>query len=144
MSNAIDSLFRGARAAATGLSAERVRLDVIAENIAGARVTRTPEGGPYARKVVLFEPLLRRQADGTSIADGVRAARIERDARTPFPTVLDPSHPDANERGEVLLPNVDSLAEMADLITALRAYEANLSVQEGFFRMAQRALELAR
>ena len=141
----LDSFFTTLRTASTGLSAERVRMNVIAENIAGAQVTRTPEGGPYRRKHVVFEPLVTRGPDGSSRVRGVRAARIEHDDQAEFVEVYDPTHPDADAlTGKVLMPNVNTLSEMADLITALRAYEANLAVQEGFVRSAERALQLAR
>lgn len=141
----LDSFFGPLRTAATGLSAERVRMNVIAENIAGAQVTRTPEGGPYARKNVVFEPLVQRDSNGASRIRGVHIARVEADRTSPFVEIFDPSHPDADpETGKVMMPNVNTLSEMADLITSMRAYEANLTVQEGFVEAAERALELAR
>jgi flagellar basal-body rod protein FlgC len=140
----LDQLFSTLRTSASGLAAERVRVGVIAENIAGARITKTPEGGPYRRKVVLFEPLLDSRMGGSASARGVRAARIETDTTTPFEDVHDPSHPHADEHGNVRMPNVNPLKEMADLIGTMRSYEANLGAQENFLRMAQRALELAR
>jgi flagellar basal-body rod protein FlgC len=139
----ISKLFAGMRAAATGLSAERIRIDVIARNIANAQTTRTPEGGPYRRQLVHFEPILRRAADGSIRAAGVRVASIQDDLRTPFERIFDPGHPDADAEGFVLMPNVNATREMADLITAVRAYEANLTVQESFLQMAERALRLA-
>ncbi len=142
--NGIDRLFSGMRISATGLTAERVRIDVIAENIANARTTRTPDGGPYRRKLVTFEPLFQFSLDGTTRAQGVRAAQVVRDYDTPFEEILDPTHPDADADGKVRYPNVNAILEMADLISAMRAYEANLTAQESFMRMAQRALELAR
>jgi flagellar basal-body rod protein FlgC len=132
------------RICASGLTAERERMDVIAENLANARTTRTPEGGPYRRKVVLFEPLLRRTRAGQEEALGVRAVRVSQDRGTDFERVLDPGHPDAGPDGMVLYPNVNTVMEMADLITSMRAYEANLTAQENFVRMAERALELLR
>ncbi len=141
----LDSFFSTLRTAATGLSAERVRMNTIAENIAGAQVTRTPEGGPYRRKSVVFEPLLQSGPNGQMQVRGVSAARIEYDTSSEFVEIYDPGHPDADPlTGKVLMPNVNSLSEMADLITSMRAYEANLAVQEGFLRSAERALELAR
>lgn len=148
--NGLGELFNGMRVAASGLSAERARIDVIAENIANARTTRTPEGGPYRRKMILFEPVLERalagagRKGGAREVHGVRAAAVVRDERRPFERVLDPGHPDAGPDGAVLYPNVDAVLEMADLVTALRAYEANLTAQQNFLRMAERALELAR
>ena len=141
--SSIENLFSGMRASSSGLAAERVRIDVIARNIANADVTRTPEGGPYRRQVVRFEPLLKKLADGSKQTSGVRVAAIVEDTRTPFEVLHDPGHPDADAQGQVLLSNVDTMREMADMITALRAYEANLNAQESFVRMAERALRLA-
>jgi flagellar basal-body rod protein FlgC len=138
-----DGLFSGLRTSASGLAAERTRIDVIARNIANAHTTRTPEGGPYRRQVVLFEPLLQKLERGRSEVAGVRVSGVEDDRSTPFEQVHDPAHPDADEHGMVLLPNVNATREMADLITAMRAYEANLSAQDSFVRMAERALRLA-
>ena len=138
-----DGFFSGMRISASGLSAERERMDVIAENLANARTTRTPEGGPYRRKVVLFEPLLA-EVEGEERAFGVKASRVGVDTATDFERVLDPGHPDAGPDGIVLYPNVNTVMEMADLITAMRAYEANLTAQENFTRMAERALDLLR
>jgi flagellar basal-body rod protein FlgC len=140
----IEKLFGGMRAASTGLAAERVRMDTIAENIANSQTTRAPTGGPYRRKFVRFEPLTREVGRGEPETIGVRMAAIDRDYTTPFSVVHDPSHPDADARGFVLYPNVNTVSEMADLITAMRAYEANLSVQENLFQMAERALQVAR
>ena len=136
-------LFSGLRASSSALTAERARIDVIARNLANARTTRTPEGGPYRRQVVRFEPILQRLSSGAEVARGVRVAGVEEDLRTPLEEVFDPSHPDADENGVVRYPNVDATREMADLITAMRAYEASLESQRGFVRMAERALQLA-
>jgi flagellar basal-body rod protein FlgC len=140
--DAMNQLFSGMRASATGLSAERVRIDVIARNIANAQTTRTPEGGPYRRQLVEFAPILERMSDGTTAAVGVRVSGIVDDVASPMERLFDPQHPDADAEGFVLMPNVNTTAEMADLITAVRAYEANLSVQEAFVGMAERALRL--
>ena len=144
MKDGFEPLFSGMRISASGLSAERARMDVIAENIANARTTRTPGGGAYRRKQVVFEPLLRDLEAGGQAARGVGVARIVEDRQTPMQIVHDPSHPDRDEAGFVELPNVNTVMEMSDLITAMRAYEANLSIQENFVQMAERALELAR
>jgi flagellar basal-body rod protein FlgC len=143
----IARLFSGMRASSSGLAAERRRIDVIAQNIAHANVTRMPDGsGPYRRQVVHFAPLVegagaRREAP--LAAGGVRVTAVADDRSSPFEEVHDPGHPDADERGMVRMPNVNTLREMADLITAVRAYEANLNAQESFVRMAERALRLA-
>jgi flagellar basal-body rod protein FlgC len=144
-----DGFFTGMRICASGLTAERERMDVIAENLANARTTRTPDGGPYRRKIVLFEPILREfedrfEGDDEERTLGVQATRIGVDRATDFERVLDPGHPDAGPDGMVVYPNVNTVMEMADLITSMRAYEANLTAQENFVRMAERALDLLR
>ena len=139
----LGKLFGGMHAAASGLAAERIRIDVIARNIANAQTTHVPGGGPYRRQVVYFEPLVRRLVDGRQVAAGVRVTGVGEDHATPFERIYDPSHPDADGEGFVRMPNVDTTREMADLISAVRAYEANLSVQETFVQMAERALRLA-
>lgn len=131
----IDALFSGLRTASSGLAAERVRIDVIADNIANAQTTRVPGGGAFRRRVVHLEP---------SPGGGVRVSRVTADRTTPMELIHDPSHPDANEAGMVEYPNVNSVREMADLMSAVRAYEANLKSQEIYLRMAQRALEMIR
>jgi flagellar basal-body rod protein FlgC len=136
----LDRFFEGMRTSASGLAAERVRMNVIAQNIAGATITRTPEGGPYVRREVLFEPLV--GPDGRYA--GVKAAGISRDTKTEFVRIHDPNHAHADAQGYVTLPNVNNLREMADMITAMRSYESNLRSQQGFAQMANRALELAR
>jgi flagellar basal-body rod protein FlgC len=144
MSN-LGDVFRGFRISSSGLSAERTRINVIASNIANAHTTRMPgsEGPtPYQRQVVHFEPILERHA-GRVTPMGVRVTHVGHDNHTPFEEINDPSHPDAVD-GVVRYPNVNATKEMADLITAMRAYEANLKAQESFVRMAERALRIAR
>ena len=140
--SAINRLFWGMQAAATGMSAERVRMDVIADNVANVNTTNTPEGGPYRRRQVLFEPLLA-EVEGATRPAGVRVTGVEPDMQTPFERVHQPNHPDADDNGMVALPNINALEEMADLVTAVRSYEANMSVQESFVQMAERALRAA-
>jgi len=140
----LDQLFGGMRSTSMGLSAERVRMDVIAQNIANARTTKTTDGTPYRRQVVRFEPLIERNARGEVTAMGVRAAEVVKDYTTPMDRVYDPANPDAGKDGYVEMPNVSATKEMADLVTAMRAYEANISAQENFTRLAERALQIAR
>ncbi len=141
----VEELFGGLRISSTGLSAERARIDVIAENIANARTTRTANGEPYRRKMVMFEPLMQKALAGQSerASQGLAPPRIVEDYDTPFEVIDDPHHPHA-VNGKVRYPNVNTVIEMADLITAMRAYEANLTAQENFIRIAERALQLAR
>jgi len=131
----------------SALSAERLRLDVIASNLANASTTRTPEGGPYRRRNVVFaaEPL--ENDFGETLAslaeqgahEGVTVTDVVED-RTPPRMVFDPSHPDANADGYVAYPNVDPMAETIDLMAATRAYEANVQVVNATRRMAEAAL----
>jgi len=125
--------------AASGLHAQRIRLNVAATNIANAQVTRTLEGGPYkAKNVVLKAVPLKEKYPFLQI---VKVERIE-NSKAPFKEVYDPGHPDADERGIVKYPNVDIITEMVELISAGRAYEANLTVLTTTKSMTQKTLEL--
>ena len=142
---AVNDPFRGFRIASSGLAAERTRINVIASNLANAHTTRMPGSdgpSPYQRQVAHFEPILERHA-GEVTPMGVRVSQVANDQDTPFEEINDPSHPDA-VNGVVKYPNVNATKEMADLITAMRSYEANLKAQESFVRMAERALRIAR
>jgi flagellar basal-body rod protein FlgC len=119
-------------------------MDVIAENIANARTTKTANGGPYRRQLVKFEPLVQRAANGQMLTVGMKRPEIIEDFATPFERIYAPNHPDRDENGEIEMPNVSATREMADLVSAMRAYEANLAAQENFTRMAERALQIAR
>jgi len=135
-----DDLFSGLDVSASGLRAERARMDVIARNIANAHVTRGENGEPYRRQRVLFETVL---AKGLNPYRGVRVTDVAPDM-SPFLEVLDPGHPDANAEGIVLMPNVKMPFEMVDLITAARAYEANLNLIKTFRDMVDRAIQMGR
>lgn len=139
----IFKLFEGMRTSASGMTAERVRIDVIAKNLANAEVTKTQEGVPYRREIVRFAPILRRTEKGMVSTGGVRVAAIEKDMKTPFERIRIPGHPDADESGWVTMPNINTTHEMADLMTAVRAYEANANAADNFVRMAERGLRLA-
>ena len=139
----IDRLCRGMRIAASALKAERTRVDVITKNIANSRVTSSAETGEaYRREVVSFEPLMERTQRGKEIV-GVQVSSIEQDTETPFQEVHEPGHPDADANGMVRYPNVNAVREYTDLITAMRAYEANIGVLESMEQMASQALRLA-
>ncbi len=135
---------------ASGMTAQRLRMDVIANNLANVNTTRTPKGGPYRRQVVIFES---RTPSSRSFRDlfnayiegeaGVRVKAIREDT-SPFKRVYDPGNPDADEDGYVNLPNVNVVSEMVDMISATRAYEANVSVIEATKNMAMKALEIGR
>jgi len=125
---------------ASGLRAERARMDMVAQNIANANVTRSENGGPYRRREVVFETILDRQAQGQG---GVRIAGYSVD-QSPFLKVHNPGHPDADANGFVNMPNVKLPFEMVDMMTAARAYEANLNLIKSFKDMVERALSMGR
>jgi flagellar basal-body rod protein FlgC len=104
-----------------------------------------PDGsGPYRRQVVRFSTVMKRNAPGEKPhAEGVKVDRVEPDNVTPLERVYSPGHPDADAAGMVTYPNVNPTSEMADLITAVRAYESNANAADGFVKMAERALRLA-
>ena len=120
---------------ASGLTAQRVRMDLIAENLANADTTRTANGGAYQR---LQAVLVADQVDG-----GVKVSSIAADTNMP-PKVYRPGHPDADSAGFVQMPNVDSVEEMVDLVTASRIYEANVTAIDASKAMTRQALELSR
>ncbi len=149
-------LFSAIDVAATGLSAQRTRLDVIANNIANVNSTRTTEGGPFQRSRVIVRPRVEapywrspfqpRHLDN-GVGQGVRIVRIEKDTSPPR-LVFDPTHPDAIKSGPregyVEYSNVNVVNEMVDMISASRSYEANLALINGSREMFQRALEIGR
>ena len=142
-------LLTALRLAATGLAAQRVRMNISSMNLANAHVTRTLEGGPYRAKNVILEAtdLETPFEDQLSFfEEGLKAPKVEAivDDQSPFREVYDPQHPDADERGIVRYPNVDVLTEMVDLLAASRAYEANLSVVTITKNMALKTLDIMR
>jgi flagellar basal-body rod protein FlgC len=136
------NLISGIDVTAGALTAQKIRLDVVAQNIANAQTTRTAAGGPYQRQVVSFESELVRRVGGAAM-QSVRVASISPD-RTPGQQVFNPQHPDAGPDGLVTMPNVNLSYEMVDLITASRAYEANLSVVKNARQMAVKALQIGK
>jgi flagellar basal-body rod protein FlgC len=142
-----DRMLAPTNISASGLSAERLRMEVLANNIANAYSTRSPAGGPFRRQDVVFSAVLNdtMHADraGGDQLGGVRVVRIQEDP-SPLNRVYNPDHPDADSDGFVSMPNVDMPIEMVNLITASRAYEANLRVLHSFRQMAEQALTLAR
>lgn len=129
-------LFLPLKVSATGLEAQKIRLNTIASNIANINSTKTPEGGPYRRKDVLFMSYI---YDQTS--HGVDVRGIIEDQR-PFRVVYEPSHPDADKDGYVRYPNVNPMEEMINLISASRAYEANLTMINAYKDIFLRTLDL--
>jgi flagellar basal-body rod protein FlgC len=117
-------------------------LDLISSNIANATTTRTPEGGPYRRKVPVFAEDLKQTLGGSTL-NGVRVLAIVED-QTPLRLVYDPSHPDANEEGYVYYPNVNMVNEMVNLMEAGRAYEANVTAFNTAKEMFKAALSIGK
>ena len=136
---------------ASGLTAEKLRMDVISKNIANANTTRTAEGTPYRRQVVVFEgadsnvPFSQylNNASQSMIGGGVKVKGIIED-KTPFKLVYEPGHPDADADGYIKMPNVDIMTEMVNMITASRAYEANVTALNTSKGIAMKALEIGR
>jgi flagellar basal-body rod protein FlgC len=150
-------MFTSISTAGSGLTAERMRLDVIADNIANATTTRTTDGGPYHRSRVIFAPRVEKPywrspflptALSNQVGEGVRVQSIEKDTSTETRLVYDPTHPDAIKTGPkagyVEYPNVNIVNEMVDMIEANRAYEANSAVIAGTKAMFLKALEIGR
>ncbi len=135
----------GIQNTAAALDAERTRLDVISENIANANTTHGIDGKPYQRKVVVFENALQQAmgSDNGSPTSTLRVARIEGDKRPPI-QVYQPGNPDADSRGMVSMPNINIHEEMADLIAASRAFEANLAVVKNEKSMAMQTLAIGK
>jgi flagellar basal-body rod protein FlgC len=150
-------MFTSISTAASGLSAQRLRLDVISNNIANADTTRTPEGGPYRRSRVIMKPrvsepyfkipFLPKRLDN-GIGKGVRVAEITKDKDAKTRLVYDPTHPDAIKSGPktgyVEMPNVNIVEEMVDMISASRSYEANIALVNGSKTMFMRSLDIGR
>lgn len=135
---------------ATGMTAERYRMDIIAQNVANANTTRTQDGTPYRRKVVVFEEknsqtpfrtVLRKERDRYS-GSGVKVTGVYEDKWTEGNMVYDPSHPDADENGYVMYPNVSIITEMTNLIDASRAYQANATALDASKNIATTGLNL--
>lgn len=136
--------FNSLRISSSGLSAERLRMDTIASNISNANTTRGKDGEAYKRKIAVFKENLDSVSskNGNNLL-GIKAVGIEED-KSPLPKVYNPGHPDADADGFVTMPNVNILNEMADLITATRAFEANVSAMNAEKSMFLKALEIGR
>ncbi|HWR36672.1 MAG TPA: flagellar basal body rod protein FlgC [Clostridia bacterium] len=136
---------------ASGLQAERQRAEVVAANLANAETTRTPEGGPYRRRQVIFAaqgkpqfgPRLAMSTRELSSARGVEIRDVVADPSMPGER-FDPSHPDANEKGYVAYPNINPVAEMVDLMSAVRSYQMNAAAVNASKQMIQQSIEILR
>ena len=147
------SLFGSMNISASGMTAQRLRMDTISQNIANANTTRTDSGDPYRRKTVVFEQVgtannFKQMLNGylddyRNQGGGVKVSSIVEDS-SPFITTYDPTHPDADEEGYVQLPNVNTIEEMTNLISANRSYEANITAFNASKSMISSALNIGR
>jgi flagellar basal-body rod protein FlgC len=143
-------LYDALHTSSTGLAAQRLRMNLISANLANVNTTRTPEGGPYRRKEVVFEARSRAKSfrdvlqsrQNRQPAD-VQASRIIEDQRAPI-VKFAPHHPDADEKGYVALPHINVMEEMVNMISATRSYEANITAVRAAKDMALKALEIGR
>ncbi|KXG75741.1 flagellar basal body rod protein FlgC [Thermotalea metallivorans] len=146
------SMFKSIDISASGLTAERLRMDIISKNIANANTTRTSSGTPYRRQVPIFREAssnltfqqhLDAAKKGILRGNGVEVIAVKED-KSPFKKVYEPGHPDADKDGYVQMPNVDIVAEMINMISSTRAYEANVTCINSTKSMAMKALEIGR
>ncbi len=143
-------LMTALKVSSSGMSAQRTWMNILAENLANVNTTRTQDGKPYRRKTVIFETVpygssfddLLASFEDNSVSE-VQVSDIVEDGRD-FKEVFDPGHPDANEKGIVLYPNISIVEEMVNMLTATRSYEANASVIKNVKAMAMKTLELGR
>ena len=138
--------FSAMNVSSSGMAAEKTRMNLISSNIANAHSTRTPEGGPYKRRDPVFSAV---PAEGPFDAALGRAGRVNKvevtavqEDQTPPRVEYDPTHPDADSNGFVAMPNVNVIGEMADMVTATRTYEANVTAVQAAKSMAMKALDL--
>jgi flagellar basal-body rod protein FlgC len=130
----------------SGLAAQRAKLDIITSNLANVSTTRTPEGGPYRKKTIVLEAEAVAGIFDSIIKDAVKSVKIGevKDDPNGIKTVYDPAHPDADEKGFVATPNINIMVEMADMITASRAYEACVTAFDSTKNMTLKTLEIGR
>lgn len=132
------SFFDVLNVAATGMSAQRIRLSAISSNLANVNTTRTPDGGPYVRQDVVFKQVL----EG-ALAGGVKVSEVVKDEKPPI-LKYEPGHPDADEEGYVAYPNINPIEEMVNMLETSKSYEANTTVLTTAKQLAMKALEIAR
>ncbi len=141
-------IFTSMKVSASALKAQRIRMNAISSNLANIETTRTPDGGPYRKREVVFQSSnqgFARTLDNkmNDAVRGVAVSHVQASSQPPR-MVYDPSHPDADEDGQVAMPNISLVEETADMMSASRAYEANVTVVKSAKRMALKALEIGR
>ena len=137
------SISTGMNILSKGMSAQRVRVNLVASNLANANTTKTAEGGPYKRKDPIFQAIDLAGDDTNQGLASVEIADISTD-NSPGPKVYDPDHPDADDEGMVEMPNVNTVEEMVNMMTAQRSFEANVQAFQTLRDMSQRAIDLGR
>ncbi|MEA3284696.1 MAG: flagellar basal body rod protein FlgC [Synergistota bacterium] len=135
-------VFKSIDVAASSLTAHRLWMDTISQNLANVNSSRTPEGGPYVRRVPVFQQILDEIGEDSKVKGGVKVVEIAKDTTTAPRLVYQPDHPDADQEGYVAMPNVSVVREMADMMVASRAYEANLAVTTSAKSMWTGALDI--
>jgi len=147
------SIFKSFGVNASGMTAERYRMDIISQNVANANTTRTEDGTPYKRKIVTFNEkttnptnfgTIYKKSRGMDVGDGVKVGGVYEDNKEDMKMVYDPSHPDADENGYVTYPNVNIVTEMTNMIDSSRAYEANATAFTASKAMAMKGLEIGK
>ena len=144
------SAFGAMDISASGMTVQRLRTDIISQNIAKVNTTRDENGQPYKRRTVVFEEKPSNSFNdylsvaSSSIGNGVKVSAIVEDNTTPMTMVYDPSHPDADEEGYVYYPNVNTVTEMTNMIDASRAYEANITAFNATKAMTTQALQIGK
>jgi len=144
-------MFNALNISAAGLTAQRLRMDIISGNIANANTTRTAQGGPYQRKVAVFQEIpdqgfsraLQNALNRPALGAGVRVSEVAED-KSPGGRVYEPGHPDAGADGYVATPNVNIVEEMVDMISASRSYEANVTAMNCGKAMIAKTMEISR
>ena len=144
-------MFDAFNISSSGMTAQRLRMDIIADNIANADTTRTNNGSTYRRKIPIFQAKeelsfkkrLKATLGESAGGQGVKVINISED-QSPFKLIFNPGHPDANEDGYVTMPNVNIVTEMVDMIDAARAFEANITALNTYKSMAMKAIEIGR
>ena len=130
----------------SGLAAQRAKMDVVSSNLANAGTTKTEEGGPYRRKMVVLKAEPVRERFDRTLKDALAEVKVDQvtEDPTPMKSVYDPAHPDADEKGFVLMPNVNAIQEMADMINVGRNYEAVVTAFDAVKSMALKTLEIGK
>ncbi|SIQ63777.1 flagellar basal body rod protein FlgC [Halanaerobium kushneri] len=140
-------MFKGIDISASGLTAQRLRMDTISSNISNAETTRDEDGNTYRRKVPIFRQKIENQMEVGIDSDNLKSAGVEvaeiAEDQSPFRLEYRPEHPDANEDGYVELPNISIMTEMVNMIDATRAYEANIQAISNYKSMANSALNIS-